>query len=367
MSVSEFLSYMKGKGAPEAGKQLYRVLRDFLNNYLVLLFGAGIAMAGKTVGDVLVNLLTCPGIGVSLSVFMLSGLYIGEKNRRGMEMLVRRALINVGFMVILSLAAIIAAPALLNVFLPALDPAKRPEAIICVRAMLLKMPFFVGFETYTSYLQSIGKTRHYNVLSFCGIIVFYIPAMLFFSSRFGAPGTIISIPAGMLLAVLAYYFLLWIRLRRHPSMDDFFYLTEQFGAAGTTEFYTTVRSASDMDRCLDDVRELLNREGISLRSVNHITLIIEELCVNTMTYGFPSEKEEKRAIEIRLLVEKEDVILRIQDNCRQFNVTEKYEEIRKQEACPENPMGLILANSFVEDIRYLSTLNLNNIIVTVKR
>ena len=355
------------QGAPEAGKQLYRVFRDFLNNYLVLFFGAGIAMAGKTVGDVLVNLLTCPGIGVSLSVFMLSGLYIGEKNRRGMEMLVKRALINVGFVLLLTKAAIMAAPALLSIFLPTLEAVKRPEAIICVRAMLLKMPFFVGFEAYTSYLQSIGKTRHSNILSFCGIIVFYIPAMLLLSSRFGAPGTLVAIPAGMLLAVIAYYFYLWIRLRRCPTMDDFFYITEQFGSENSPELYMTVRSVSDMEGCLDNVRELLNREGTSLRTANRATLIIEELCVNTITHGFPSEKEEKRAIEVRLLVEKEDIILRIQDNCRQFNVTEKYEEIRKQEKCPENPMGLILANSFVDDIRYLSTLNLNNIIVTLKR
>ncbi|MBQ9010756.1 MAG: hypothetical protein IJ088_15730 [Clostridia bacterium] len=78
-------------------------------------------------------------------------------------------------------------------------------------------------------------------------------------------------------------------------------------------------------------------------------------------------KEGKHILEARVLVEEKDILLRIQDTCKLFNVTEKYEEIRKQEARSGNALNLILANSFADNLRYLSTLNLNNVIITVKK
>ena len=358
---------MLRQGGPEAGKRLCRLLRDFLNNYFVLLLGTNIAMAGKTVGITLTNLLMCPAIGVSMSVYLLSGLYIGEKNLRGMKMLVRRMMINIVDITILTIIVFAIAPLLLDLFLPTIDPAQQSAAIICVRAMLVQMPFQVAFEAYTTYLQSIRKRVYANVLSFSGIVVFYIPAMLLLGSLIGPAGTIISIPVALLLALSAYYIFLWIRIGHRPTSDDVFFITELVGSEASPELCVTVESLEDMAKRLEEIRGFLMEEEISPKTINRVTLVVEELCLNTITHGFPMAREDKKIIDIRILVERDEVILRIQDNCRQFNVAEKYEEIRMQEAGPEGAKGLILVNAFANDIRYLSTLKLNNLIISMKR
>lgn len=355
------------QGGPDAFKRLYRVIRDFINNYYVLFLGAGIALAGKTVGDALINLLTCLGVGVSYAVYLLSGVYIGEKNRHGMEMLVKRAMINVGVTALIAIVSMIFAPQLLQIFLPSLGPEQKIEAAYCVRGMLSQMPFYVSFEAYTSYLQSIGKRRDSNVVSFCGIIVFYFPAAMILDNFLGAAGTLYSIPLGFFLALLTYYIYRWIRIKRRPTMDDFFYLTEQFGEKDLLEYNKAVRTKQDVSECCEGITELLLKEGVSRRSANHVSLIIEEICINTITYGFPKVEASRQLIEVRVLLGKDEIVVRLQDDCEEFDVSEKYYEIKDKIEDPESGMGLKLVHVFSEDVRYLNTLNLNNLIVTASR
>ena len=150
-------------------------------------------------------------------------------------------------------------------------------------------------------------------------------------------------------------------------MDDYFYLTEQFGGEDLSEYNEDIRTKEDLGQFCESISDILIKEGVSRKSVNHVSLIIEEICLNTIEYGFPEVDVAKRLIEVRVLLAKDDIIVRVQDDCRLFDVEKKYKEIKDEITDPESGMGLKLVHSVSEDVRYLSTLDLNNLIVTVAR
>ena len=98
------------------------------------------------------------------------------------------------------------------------------------------------------------------------------------------------------------------------------------------------------------------QEGADQRTAGRISLAVEELAGNVMRYGFTDGK--KHSMDIRV-THKEDWILRIRDDCEKFDPVAFFEK----DPDAENHIGLRMILKQAKEVRYTSTLDLNNLVV----
>lgn len=104
------------------------------------------------------------------------------------------------------------------------------------------------------------------------------------------------------------------------------------------------------------------KNGIDPKKANILALCVEELGVNIIEHGFSDGAQH--TIDMRMLVKKGELILRIRDDCKLFNLTEQYHLFSDQEDITRH-IGIRMVVGTCRDIQYLSTLSTNNLIIRV--
>jgi serine/threonine-protein kinase RsbW len=81
---------------------------------------------------------------------------------------------------------------------------------------------------------------------------------------------------------------------------------------------------SEIPRIADRVETFCAEAGIPPALCYHINLALEELLTNTISYGFdakPDRESQDHAIELRIRIEGEEVVIELTDNARPFDPT----------------------------------------------
>ena len=84
-------------------------------------------------------------------------------------------------------------------------------------------------------------------------------------------------------------------------------------------------------------------------------LAVEEMSINVMKHGFNYGK--KHHIELRVIRKKIGWIMRMRDECRRYDPTMEASDD------PVANYGIKMLKAVSADIRYLGTLDLNNILI----
>ena len=192
------------QGLSEALKRFFRMAGDIFANMIVLATATGAAMAGKTLGNMIISILTTLGLGAAASMYLLSGAFTAMEDEDGLIYLGKKLRLHLLITLALTVLSFAFTPALVNLILKADDETKK-TAVVCVRCMLLQMPVYVCFEMVTSYLQSIGKRKDANRMSFLGQTLLYLPLVALMGLRIGAEGVILSTPLALLLTLFIFY------------------------------------------------------------------------------------------------------------------------------------------------------------------
>ena len=86
-------------------------------------------------------------------------------------------------------------------------------------------------------------------------------------------------------------------------------------------------------------------------------LCIEELCCNIVRYGFQDRKQH--SIDVRLVFRGETGLIRIRDNCAQFNPVH-YIELHRHDD-PTAHLGIRLVMAEAKSASYRNSYGLNNL------
>ena len=366
------LSSVLRQGMPEAVKRFFRMAGDVIANMIVLATAAGAAMAGKTLGNMLISILTTLGLGAASSLYLLSGAYIATRDEEGLLALGRKQLWHLLLVLGFTALSFAFTPAFARLLLKE-DAETLRVSVLCIRCMLLQMPFYVCFEMVTSYLQSIGRRKEANAMSFCGQTLLYLPLVTLLGLRFGAAGVILSTPLALLLTLGIFYLRLCRALHRPAALRDILHVSACI-PAGEIDVAAreTVESVEDAVRCSEALRQALLARGADGRTANAVALFTEEICVNIVQHGFPKSAAEhslfrprERAAAVFALIRDGVVTLRIYDNCVLFDPAEKRKSLEQMEASPERGLGLKLVFSMAEEAGYTSMLNMNHMLIRV--
>jgi Na+-driven multidrug efflux pump len=302
-------------GVPTVINQISLVLLVFVLNKILLDVGQNRAVAAYSVISTVGNICYCVGSGVASVALLLSSIFYSDEDRTELRALVKTMTLYTAVLNIVLIAAVLlAAPALVALFL-ADAPEAKDLAIKGLRLFSLSLLSSAVNTAYKNYLQGVGRMGFTQAISVMQNFVF-TALFAFALSRFlSTTGVWIAFLCGETLTLLIIVLTVWKRAGKISfSAETFSYLPRDFGVAEGDCFEASARDIGEVVRVSGSATEFCLAHGESRRNSAMISLCIEEMANNIVSHGFTKDKKE-HSLDVRVLFKGEKRVIRIRDNC----------------------------------------------------
>lgn len=297
------------------------------------------------------------------SLQYFSGVFIGEEDRNSLKEMQKTALIQALIytssvtLFLLLFARPIAA------FILKTDNAEVLQmSTECIQISALSLPFHSVIYNFSNYLVAVKKLRFSCIYCFlinCGCLVPITWYMVHFLGYHGV--WIARIVSKMVVSLIA---VIYIYKSKHgiAFSDKMLLLPDSFGVSSENEITVEETTPDEVVRLLDIAINFASTHGADYDRAKTFGLIMEELAIVLAKHCFTDSKPHN--INIRLVAKDDDLIIRMRDDCKPFNVKEYY-EIINESAERSNELGLPIIMEMPKSIEYTSTFGVNNLIVKV--
>lgn len=343
-------------GAPSIIYLIMSLVEALGSNAIVLhLLGEdGITIYTVCVNVMMIMLMTTGGvIGVIPS---LAGVLYGDKDYYGLRALCNRTLkITAAITAVVLIAAMVFTQQVAGLFgireMPLLG-----YTIPALRCFMLCLPFYVWNKFLTSYYQSIEQAKQASLITFLQYGPISMPAAFIGISialklgmnGFNAMGLSFLISEGMTTLIS----LLYLHITQ-PGKGIFILPGKNIGEC------LDMTIEADPGKVPAVSRQILRfglDHGVKSTLANRMAVAAEEMIVNAITYGGKSS----RWIDVCLMVEPEELRLRIRDNGVPFNpTTYEYDNKRYEFG------GIEIVKRIASRISYVRVIDLNNTVIEV--
>ncbi len=342
-------------GLPMIMRILSEMIWPMAVNRLMLKYGTLDGLAALSIQDAVHYFPAALCFGLASTVLILSGIYAGEQDGEGMKQLGKQILqwSLIGGL-LMAFVMGLSAGFVLQLF------TRDAEILrLSTRALyyfLAGVPFLAFNLSAASFLQGIGRNRSSGAVLFVDHILAAIASAAVLAKLFGTEGIFASyfvceLITSLLLAAAAFIF---FRKRSFLEISG--------SDAVKDEFRCSIETVEEAVNASTQLHEFCLKNEISSRKAYHISLCAEELAVNSIEHGFNDGRPHQ--LQMRAAITGDMLILRLRDDCRHFNLVERYRMINPDE--PEKNIGLRIIFASADDVSYSSALDLNNVCVKVQ-
>ena len=351
-------------GSANAATQGGRMLLTFILNRVLMAHSGSTAVGAHAVITSAANLCLVPGSALADAAQMLSGVLCGEEDREGIVQMMRTGLrlcilINIPLMILFQFTA----GPLVGMFY-----RQGSGAISLVvsgfRFFTLSMVFYSVNAIYRCFCQGSGQIREALILTMLDCLLCPLIAALFLEFTFGVPYFWLysALGEGILTGSIFLYFR---KLNSETSGIEAITPFPKNLGADIQAAYETAISENDPGQAAAVSAEIQNfclEHGADPRTAFFTSLAAEEAAGNIIEHGFSDGKQH--SVDVRVLKKSEAWILRLRDDCRLFDPIKYLEQYSSDS--PAANIGLKILRNMSSDIVYLSSLNLNNLIITIQ-
>lgn len=348
-------------GVPTVINQLSLVLLVFILNKILLDVDGNLAVASYSVISTVGNICYCFGSGIASVALLLSSMFYSDEEKSALYSLVKTmTFYAVVLDVILIIVVIAVAPFLVPLFVEKNAPQiARDMAILGVRLFSLSLLPCSLNTAFKNFYQGVNKTGFTQIISVMQNVAF-TAIFAFILSRFmKSTGVWLAYLCGETLTFAIITAVVWIKNKK-PSLSAraFSLLPDDFGAREGDHIEMTLDSSEGAAEASIKAGEFCRAHGESVRQSNLIALCIEEMSDNIVRHGFTKDKK-RHSVEIRLVFRGDRRLIRIRDNCVNFDPT-KYLELHKSDD-PTAHIGIKMVMKSVKSANYVNSLGLNNL------
>ena len=212
---------------------------------------------------------------------------------------------------------------------------------------------------YVNYLRGIKKFGTGNVL----LVVMTLTAAAFAWSMpllFGVSSIWYSYLFSVAFTLLFLLALVGFLTKRNPlAWDSLILKPDSYGISRENFLEWEIQDISHLCKSCSDAAGFVKSRGGSKRQAFLLSLFMEELGKNILSWGFDDGK--KHRLTIKIMRSGEGFILRFRDDGIHFDPVEYY-RIHKGEIPAEN-FGIRMVFAMKPEVSYLNTMNLNNLII----
>lgn len=274
------------------------------------------------------------------------GIYYGEKDWKGVRLVLHRTFRVMAICAIVLTLFIEAVPeALLFIF--GVDDA---EAVaMAVPALRIYATSLLGVSVsflMIYYYMSIEKSKLANLISILNGVVFIIPVAYIMSKIMGITGVWVAFPLAELLTLLYIWF------EAKGKMHNVYQISDEEAAILDISLLGKEDMGADTSR---QAMAFMEEHGMEHKLSNKIGIAIEEMVENIYRYF----GDKKVNIDLRLVVNKEGVVLSFCDDGPEFDPT-TYQTEEKEEFAIDN---IVMLRAVSKDIKYQRVIGLNKTLV----
>ena len=363
-------------------------------------------------------------LGMSAVIRMLTSVFVGEEDRDSILDLVRITLTSVlAVTLAIGAAVFIMSDDLAALYFPDLssDVFELTRQLLAVFAV--SIPLVLVTSCTSDFFQAVGHIAFVNVISISdGFLAMVIPT-LFLAPLLGARGVWIALFVGSVAVALLEAFYSVLRCRSFcghfpRKLDEWLLLPLVFREDDNPRMTFTLREMEDISRVAEEAEQFCKNNGADRRTAYYSALCLEEMARNIIQHGFGDDPQhgtggrqaggapaqssagaakreaskavaqhpgrgagqhttraihphrarrllKKHSIQVVIVTQPENIVLRIKDDCRPFNPVE-----RARLASGEDPVahiGIRMVFRLAEEVDYQNLLGLNVLTIRLPR
>ena len=357
------LQILRG-GSANAATQCGRMLLTFILNRVLMAYSGSSAVGAHAVITSMGNLCLVPGSAIADTGQMLGGVLCGEEDREGIIQMMKTGLrlcimINVPLIIIFQFAA----SPMAGMFYR--EGSGSINLVVAgFRLFTLSMVFYSINAMYRCFCQGSGQIREALILTALDCLLLPLIAALVLEFTFGVPCFWLysALGEGVFTVLIFIYFK---KINSGASgIESVTPFPKNLGADIEADFEINIseRKIEQLTVISTEIQNFCLDHGADRRTACVMALAAEEAVGNILEYGFTDSKQHY--IDGRVLKKKEGWILRMRDDCRMFDPIKYLEQYSSDD--PAANIGLKMLRDLSTNIVYLSTLNLNNLIITIQ-
>lgn len=349
-------------GWSKALKRICNTLKPIMLNGISLLLGTSLALSAYSVTNQVRDLLVSYSAGTAGAAMLLGALLVGQGDRDGLRVLSKIAVRTVWIAVALGGACIVFAKTIAGFFITDSEEVLNMAAL-SIRCIGIMMPLSTFNDIFISFMQITKRFRLVNMLTYLNRLILIVLTTALLGKFFGTNGLWWALPVSEIMNALISLVVVKRLSGKYPrTAMDWLCLEADFGYRDEDYIELSVRKLVDITDMLDSVNDFCKRHGVDSRRTLFTELAFEELAVNVIEHGFPKCRENP-SIHIWITYEKDNMKIRIQDNCPGFNVMKYCSELQKQSR--ERCVGLRIVSSISKEMNYMNMLKTNNLIIKI--
>ncbi len=225
------------------------------------------------------------------------------------------------------------------------------------------MPLSIIAMHFICYGQASGKNFLVHLLSLLDGVVCVAGFTALLIRSLGMNSVYIANVLNGVVTTIVIVAYSWIRNRHAPrNMEELMVIPGGFGAAEDERMDLSVHSAEEVVKVSERVQNFCLSRGVDPRRAFLAGLAMEEMAGNIVEHGYTKDRKN-HDIDVRVVHRKDEVILRIKDDCVPFDPRE-----RKQMAEGSDPaknIGIRMVFRIARDVQYQNILGLNVLTIRI--
>lgn len=350
-------------GMSKAIKRVCNTIKPMILNGLSLVLGTSLVLSVYSVTNMLRDLLISFSAGTAGAVILLGAMIYAQNDKNGLENLSKIAVRSIFFIAGIGVLCFIFARPIAGLFISDSEEALNMAAM-SIRCVGVMIPFSTFNGIFISFMQISKRYKTVNILSYLNRLILIVVVSALFGVLFGVNGLWWALPASEIINTIICFLMAWKKNGRFPkSTIDLMCLNPDFGYQPEDYIEISVRSEEEVASLLESVKKFCKDHDIDQKRTIYTKIALEELALNVIEHGFTKSDLKSPLIHIWITYNDGELNLRFQDNCPSFNVMKYCSELKKEGS--EKCIGLKLVSMISKEMRYVNTLDTNNLIITI--
>ncbi|MBQ6500462.1 MAG: ATP-binding protein [Mogibacterium sp.] len=342
-------------GFPMAVRFMGEFIYPMAVNRMMLHYGSINGLAALSIQDAVRYMPLALGEGVMTATLLLTGMFAAEHDmealRRERRDILRCCTINGS---VLAVILALAAPLIVKLFTK--DYMLQELSASAFRWYLLGVPFMCFNLSVRAYLQGLDKQKEASILTLINQLALPVLITLLLGRYWGVPGIFAAFAVHEIVLAIGFACLQYVMRRNGRSFSDAAALGRLIA-----EIRGDITTLEQVTEASEKVIGLCRENGVDNRQAYNIGLCLEELAANSLLHGFKDDRE--KYMEYRFIIIGRWLILRLRDNGRPFDLTERYKLLDPDD--PASGMGLRIVFAAAENVNYSHAFDLNNVCIRV--
>ena len=351
-------------GYPGAISRFLEMFRCLIVNFLVLKYVGVEGISAFAASNSFLAVIWAVPFGMMAVARMLFSISIGEYDRRSLVdvmkiVLTKCMLIMIG---IVALLVIFAEP-LTFMFYQDKASDVYHMTMMGFRILPLCMPWSLISLHFACYAQTAEKKKLALVIPVIDGAVGVVVCSFILIPILKLNGLYISnICNGLICFMVVLIGSILVRKKFPKNLEDLMAIPDELGVSEDDRLDITVRSVEEVVEVSGKVIDFCKKKGFDSRRSNFAGLCLEEMSGNVVEHGFTKDNKA-HSIDIRVICIGEKMILRIRDNCKAFDPSER---AKVMEADDEGKnIGIRLVYKIAQKVEYQNLLGMNVLTISI--